>query len=524
MSTSERYYRSDKIDRGAIYTPTDLARAMCDWAIDSDSTSILDPSSGDGVFLDTAKEKLLSLQDDLTAKIVGVDIDEDVAKKTGAIHSDFFEWYDSQSKFDVILGNPPYIRSQIFPKESRDMAFKIMEELGCEPKNMMSSWVPFTAICSSMLTENGKMAFVLPEELLTVQYASPLRDWLLEHIGDVTICPTGTNLFPDAQVKPLIVLIERKSGGGVLRRIAWSDFIAKKYSKSVKSPPLGYLKGKWAHLFMEPKDLKVMTSLSKSLKWPEFSNYGHACVGVVSGNKKFFIRSGEEFSNVDPEYLTDIVCNAQDIPGMIFKKSDFKKLEANPKRPSKLLTFESYPTSKPAQNLIEEGESSGVNKGYKCRVRKLWYSVPSIYNCDAFMLRQSNIATRLITAKMPITSNSTVHRVIWNEGVDGDAVVASYMNSFTLLMSEILGRPYGGGVLTIIPGDANSIPVPSEGCLSKTHLKELDKLIRKGKTVEAIEVVDNAILLPLIGEEKLSTLQAVRERVTNRRLGISQTD
>ena len=209
-----------------------------------------------------------------------------------------------------------------------------------------------------------------------------------------------------------------------------------------------------------------MISLSKSLKWPEFSNYGLACVGVVSGNKNFFIRSRDDFSHIDSKYLTNIVCNAKDIPGMIFKRSDFKKLEEDSKRPSKLLTFESYPSSKTAQKLIEEGEKSGVNEGFKCRNRKLWYSVPSIYNCDGFMLRQSNIATRLIAAKMPITTNSTVHRVIWKEGVDGDAVVASYMNSFTLLMSEILGRPYGGGVLTIIPGYANSIPVPPEESLS----------------------------------------------------------
>lgn len=519
MDTSQRFYRSEEINRGSVYTPYNLARAMSSWAIRSESDSVLDPSSGDGVFLDAATERLLSLNPNCAPDITGVDIDGDVTKKTGAIHSDFFAWDSLSKEFSVILGNPPYIRSHIFPKESKQLANDLMKQIGVEPKSMMSSWVPFTAICAHMLQEGGRMAFVLPEELLTVQYSGPLREWLLASIGDVTICPTGANVFTDAQVKPLIVLIEKKRGAGKLRRISWEDFNEGKYSHSIESPALQCLNGKWTHVLMQPEDLLILSEINEELGWPAFSHYGRACVGVVSGNKSFFIRSATDFKDIPNRYLTDIVCNAVDLPGVIFTASDLDELHGNSKRPSKLLTLEQKTNSKRVQKLIEEGESQEVHLGYKCRNREPWFSVPSIYGCDAFMLRQSGEATRLILNRTDMTSNSTIHRVIWNDGVDGDAIVASFMNSFTLLMSEVLGRPYGGGVLTIVPGDANVIPFPPEKLLTSSHIVQLDKLIRNKDTQKAIELVDSCVLLETLGPERLALLQSIRKRVADRRMG-----
>ncbi|MCV5926957.1 hypothetical protein OFO11_34205, partial [Escherichia coli] len=40
------------------------------------------------------------------------------------------------------------------------------------------------------------------------------------------------------------------------------------------------------------------------------------------------------------------------------------------------------------KEYIRLGEEEGVHTGYKCRVRKRWYEVPSIYISDGFLFRQ----------------------------------------------------------------------------------------------------------------------------------------
>jgi adenine-specific DNA-methyltransferase len=97
---------------GSIYTPSIIAESIVNWAIRKGDDKVLDPSSGEGVFLELSKKKLNELGSK-KVNVVGVDIDEQVAKKTGAIHSDFFKWVNTDEKTDVIVGNPPYVRSHL---------------------------------------------------------------------------------------------------------------------------------------------------------------------------------------------------------------------------------------------------------------------------------------------------------------------------------------------------------------------------------------------------------------------------
>ena len=47
----------DKL-RGGYYTSSELARWLCDWAIRTADDLVLEPSCGDGVFLEASAERL----------------------------------------------------------------------------------------------------------------------------------------------------------------------------------------------------------------------------------------------------------------------------------------------------------------------------------------------------------------------------------------------------------------------------------------------------------------------------------
>ena len=101
------------------------------------------------------------------------------------IAGDFFktiaEWglgaplLDGHPRFDAVVGNPPFVRYQQFPEVQRAAAFSLMAEFGFHPNRLTNAWVPFLALSSLCLGENGRLAMVIPAELLQVTYAAEIR-------------------------------------------------------------------------------------------------------------------------------------------------------------------------------------------------------------------------------------------------------------------------------------------------------------------------------------------------------------
>jgi adenine-specific DNA-methyltransferase len=171
---------------GAVYTPPRVATALARWAIRSPSDRALDPSCGEGVFLSAARGCLAELRV-RRPECTGVDIDPHTAASSGAICSDFFQWVRSAPKYDVVLGNPPFIRSHLFSEKSRTLAFAGMIKMRLRPSRLMSTWAPFLALSCGALNENGRLGMVIPEELLHVGYAKELRRFLLNRFKRVIV-------------------------------------------------------------------------------------------------------------------------------------------------------------------------------------------------------------------------------------------------------------------------------------------------------------------------------------------------
>lgn len=92
------------------------------------------------------------------------------------IHSgDFFAYchthLNDKRHFDAIIGNPPFVRYQNFPEEQRRIAFYLMQRAGLHPNRLTNTWVPFLVAASLLLNPGGRLAMVIPAELLQVNYA-----------------------------------------------------------------------------------------------------------------------------------------------------------------------------------------------------------------------------------------------------------------------------------------------------------------------------------------------------------------
>src|SRR5579862_2992830 len=185
--------------RGGYYTRDHIADWLCAWAIRGSSDKILEPSCGDGIFLEHAAARLVSLgatSPAAASQVTGIEIVEaealkartrlrerlDVHAGKSVVNDDFFAWFSRfpRPSFDAVIGNPPFIRYQSFPEPYRSRAMAMMQAVGLSPNKLTNIWVPFVVGGTEALRPGGRLALVLPAELLQVSYASQLRGYLTD--------------------------------------------------------------------------------------------------------------------------------------------------------------------------------------------------------------------------------------------------------------------------------------------------------------------------------------------------------
>ena len=182
----------DKL-RGGFYTPQEIAEFILKWTMaDGQGKAILEPSCGDGIFLKALSESNYNFD-----SFLGIELKEEEANKAREINlrnktvlqGDFLEFcLHTDQRFDTVIGNPPYIRYQFLDKQQQSFAASIFDRAELKYSKLTNAWVSFVVGTSMLMTDNSRMAFVLPAELLQVGYAATLRKYLAKTLKAVTFC------------------------------------------------------------------------------------------------------------------------------------------------------------------------------------------------------------------------------------------------------------------------------------------------------------------------------------------------
>jgi adenine-specific DNA-methyltransferase len=306
--------------RGGYYTSSDVADWLCSWAIRSPNERVLEPSCGDGAFLvaATLRFRALGLPRSMVAeRLNGVELQEAEAARARTrlqvligSHardvvetSDFFKWWQSSAprRFDVVIGNPPFIRYQSFPEPNRGRAMEIMRELALSPNRLTNIWVPFVAAAVRSLRPGGRLAMVLPAELLQVSYAAQLRSFLIDHFARVDIISCNELFFQKAEQEVVLLLAdgaldrptennrcrvsmtEAHTLAEIVNRLP-SVVLAETQPKTVRHDH-----EKWLKYFLAEREIGFMRELRASSVTTNMSTHASINVGVVTGKKEFFV-------------------------------------------------------------------------------------------------------------------------------------------------------------------------------------------------------------------------------------------
>jgi len=87
-----------------------------------------------------------------------------------------------------------------------------------------------------------------------------------------------------------------------------------------------------------------------------------------------------------------------------------------------------------------------------------------------------------------------MHRVKLKNGTNINALCASFYNSLSFAYAEISGRSYGGGVLELMPNEAENILIPYHEN-HQDYLSEIDDRMRNGTSIDEILLFTNQKML-----------------------------
>lgn len=540
----------DKL-RGGYYTSSKVAEWLCGWAIQSAEDAVLEPSCGDGAFLEAAALRLRELGGTpakIGGNLTGVEIipaeaEAATTRLQGVIgksaekvvqNSDFFAWWAGsiQPAFDAIIGNPPFIRYQSFPEPHRTIAMQIMGDQGLTPNRLTNIWVPFVVAATASLKAGGRLALVLPAEILQVTYAAQLRSYLTDHFERIDVIACNELFFEKAEQEVVLLLADgalatasedntcRVSLTAAATVADITDVKPAVILARAEPKTIRHDSEKWLKYFLDNRQITFMRALRDAAITTPMSTHASIDVGVVTGKNEFFVLSADQVADFGLEgYTTPLVSRSAQLKGSKIGEADWRSLAASGDRVHLLNISKAQANAlnEKLRQYIEHGEQKEFHMGYKCSIREPWYLVPSVWVPDGFAFRQIYDFPRMVLNSSGATSTDTIHRMR-SHGAKPERVIANTYTWLTAASAEIEGRSYGGGVLELEPTEAERLLMPAQ-LNGAMPLTEVDKLVRAGRLDDVLEENAKIILRDHMGltSAECDLLKSVWTQMRNRR-------
>jgi adenine-specific DNA-methyltransferase len=495
--------------RGGYYTPLDLASFISRWVAEINPTRVLEPSCGDGVFFQAMRD----VGGFRAANITGFELDDVEASKAtrrskelglqgiNVRAEDFLGWaIENMAKggerFDAVVGNPPFVRYQFLPPEFQTRAAAIFDELGLKFTKHTNAWVSFILASMSLLKPGGRLAMIVPAEIIHVTHAQSLRSYLGKECRRLVIVDPEDLWFEGTLQGAVILMAEKRSStrqkveGLGMVPVRGRSFLKRSPAEVFAEPQSingKTVAGKWTRALLDVETRDLFDELESHSDIHRFDEIARVDVGIVTGANKFFLVPDETVTAYSLEkYAHPMFGRSEHCPGVIY---DERQHTANAAKgsPTNFLWFDDVPSKMSARALqyVANGEQENLHTRYKCRIRAPWYKVPSVYSTEVGMLKRCHNTPRLILNKIGAYTTDTSYRIRTREG-EGKRLVGCFINPLTALSAELEGRHYGGGVLELIPSEIERLLIPLPTTVD-VDLEALDASIRDRPTHETLE-------------------------------------
>lgn len=453
--------------RGAYFTPPEVAETLVRWAVRGPADLLLDPSCGDGRFLSPHTNS------------VGIELDPHSAAVAQArapsatvVNENFFAWAASRSatqyRFDCVAGNPPFIRYQTFKGESREMAQEYCSSLGVHFSGLSSSWAPFLVTAASLLKTGGRLSFVVPAEIGHAPYAAPLLEYLVARFSVVHVVAFEEKVFP--HLSEDCWLLYAAGFGGRTDEIRFSPLGR---FKTLAGPPgqfqrvpvaewRGVARRRLRPYLLSSEVRHAYFEMGQDSRVKRFADLSTIGIGYVSGANDFFhIRPSEAKRRAIPDrYLQPAVRNGRVLRGARLTSGTVKRWMQNDEPILLLRLPKQGSLPKAVRDYLSTSAAIEAQATYKCRNREPWYSVPDVKVPDFFLSYMSGAAPSLVQNAAGCTCTNSVHAVQLRDPAHAQTLQQVWNSPAVQLSCELEGHALGGGMLKLELTEAQQIVIP----------------------------------------------------------------
>ncbi|MHA1745783.1 MAG: Eco57I restriction-modification methylase domain-containing protein, partial [Promethearchaeota archaeon] len=238
---------------GAYFTPEPLAQWIASMALQlhqinpppkKSALLVVDPAVGDGIFL-RSLGNIQSHQDIFKIKsskmrMVGWEIQKNIAKKASLslqqmiqaeklskpleitykikLGDGLLHLLQTSDHYDLILGNPPYLRQEtLAPEEKERLVNLLKESIPTLPQSFSKQadyYIYFIFAAIQSLAPGGVLGFLISTSWMNTKFGLGLREWILDHFeGKIIFAHSSKQrLYPEAKINTMVLFVQKSLG------------------------------------------------------------------------------------------------------------------------------------------------------------------------------------------------------------------------------------------------------------------------------------------------------------------------
>ena len=444
------------------------------------SVSFLEPSIGLGTFYAAFRSVFKSAAGDP----LGFEIDSHYycpAKELWAKEDlelrnvDFLKERLNGERFDLLVANPPYVRHHHIDSErKKELQREVKQNIGIKISGLAGLYCYFLILSEKWLADGALSCWLIPSEFLDVNYGTAVKQYLLECVDLLCVHKFKADdvQFDDALVSSTIVFFRKGKPSGEGIEFSCGEDVNDPSRKMTVGRTRLTASGKWSNLFVEKT---VDCSSDDDCK---LGNFFTVKRGIATGDNNFFVVDMDtiEKYHIPSRFLKPVLPSPRYLKEDIISSDNEGNVALAQKQylfscdlPEDVL-IEKYPR---VWGYIQEGIKRGVDKGYICSHRALWYSceerkpapfvIPYMGRGNSsrkmfrFILNKTNAITTNVYLLMYPKDNYSkclTDTKLLNE-------VWQTLNEVTSEQFAINGREYGGGLHKLEPKELLNIKVHS---------------------------------------------------------------
>ncbi len=226
-----------------------------------------------------------------------------------------FKWTDKTKnkdnrKFDVVIGNPPYIKVEQIKKEEKEWIYQNFENA----TGRTDLYVLFLEKALELTKDDGLISFIIPSIWMKAKYGEKLRENLVRNYQIKSIIDFGDlKVFESVTTYPCIILIKKKKPTGNDTIIYYkvpslNESIINNLENAIKKDSWMIRQKEFDWNFANPQVKKIFDKLNKSSKIRLSDLRDQIYEGLITGdNKAFFVdRETVETKNLERELLKPV--------------------------------------------------------------------------------------------------------------------------------------------------------------------------------------------------------------------------